>query len=439
MDIEVLISFILSLAIGTLLGLEREIHIQKEKRKSFGGIRTFMLISILGFLITHISINILNSLTAFLIGFLVVSILIISNYVVLLFKREKIGATTEVASILVFILTAIVTMEETRNLRLISIIFAIVIAFILALKENLHKFARNIKKEEIYAAIKMSAISALILPLLPNKKYSLADIPVLSKILLATNSYDFFAQINVFNPFKIWLFVVLIAGISFISYISLKVLDDKRGIKLIGFFGGMVSSTAVTVSLAERGKDKKIVWPFVLGILLASSIMFIRILIEISIISTELVRKMFLPLTLMATTSFLLVFFLKREETTEKNLKLKNPFALAPALKFGLFFIFILFFSKLLYIYLGDKGIFLSAFISGFADTDAITLSLSTLVFLNELNVTTASWALFLAIISNTLTKIAICFWFGNREIAKRIGFMLFLTSLAGLLSLLFL
>jgi len=422
MEFDLLINFFLAAGIGAIIGLEREIVHQKRNVHDFAGMRTFILIAIFGFMIAHITINIFNSVAAFIVGFAVLSLFIVAAYSILAMKTGRPGATTEIAAIITFFLAVIVTLDVTQKLRLTAIIITIVVASLLALKERLHKFARDIHMSEVYATIKMAAVSVLILPLLPNKNYTLLDIPYLRELILTSPKIsEIVQQMDVFNPFKIWLFVVLITGLSFIGYILIKTVGVNKGIGITSLLGGIVSSTAVTISLSEKSKNKKIFAPFVFGIVLASSVMFARVLILVAAVNSRLLSFIILPLGAMALTGLLASFIITKtmkEESKEKT-EFKTPFAIGPGLKFGVFFVFILALSKLLYILIGDKGVYLAGLVSGLADVDAITITLSSWASSGTLAERIAVIGIILAVSANTVVKATLTFLTGNRKVAK--------------------
>jgi len=285
---ELIINFIVAICIGAVMGLEREIAHQKQKINDFGGVRTFILIAIFGFALGYFSIKVLNSLAIFIIGFSCFMLLIVSAYIIIGMKTGRIGAASEITATIVFILCSIIAISIENKFRLAAIIITMIVASILALKDKLHKFAKHIKMSEVYAAIKMGIISAIILPFLPNKNYTLLDIPLINSLISSPKTIEFLSQIDAFNPFKIWLMVVFISGLSFLGYILVKSIGINKGIGVTSFLGGLVSSTAVTASLSEKSKEKKIIKPFAFGIVLASSIMFIRVIIEIAVVNKNL-------------------------------------------------------------------------------------------------------------------------------------------------------
>lgn len=437
MEIGVIINFILALSIGAIIGIEREITFQRENRKGLAGIRTFMLTAIFGFVSTYISINILNSTTVLIVSFISFILIIVSSYTLSAFKTKKIGATTEVAAVLTYLLSVIVSLNTLNDVKFLAVVIAVIVASLLALKERLHSFAKNIKTKEVYATIKFAIISIVLLPFLPNKSYSLIEIPIINDLISAfPRIYSIAQQLNVFNPFQIWLMVVFISGLSFVGYILIKLFGAHKGIGITGLLGGMVSSTAVTVSLSQKSREKRIFKTLASGIILASSIMFIRVLIEISVINRSLIKFLILPLGAMFLTGLISVFILyktKNEKSAERKVELKNPFELGPALKFGLFFVFILFISKLLFIFLGNQGIYLASLISGLADVDAITLTVSSLASAGVLSTKTAVLGITLAVSANTFVKGMITYFMGEKKLARLVMIIFAIILLVGI------
>ncbi len=443
MEYEVIINFLLAAGIGAVIGIERERVDQKNKITGFAGIRTFILISIFSFLLAHIAINVLNSTAIFLVGFVMFMIFVAIAYAILAVKTKRVGATTPIATIIVFMLSAIVSIDATQNLRLTAIIIAVIVAALLALKENLHNFAKNIKTKEMFAAIEFAIISAVILPILPNKAYSPLEIPVVRDIISAFPKIIPIAeQIDVLNPFKIWMVVVLISGLGFAGYILTRIFGEKKGIGLSGFLGGLVSSTAVTVSLSQKSRETKIFRTLAFGIILASSVMFLRVLIVVSAVNTSLLKLVIVPIGAMALTGFIAALIISKSRDKkgreEHNLALQNPFSLKPALKFGIFFMFILLVSKILYILFGNSGIYAASLLSGLADVDAITVTASGLAASKTISSQAAALAITLAVSANTLVKAAITQVMGEKKLAKII-LVVFAIVLAVGLSLAFL
>jgi uncharacterized membrane protein (DUF4010 family) len=282
----------------------------------------------------------------------------------------------------------------------------------------LHKFAEKISPKEMASTLKFAVIAFVILPFLPNKGYG---------------------PLEIFNPFIIWLMVVFISGISFFGYVLMKWFGE-RGITLAGILGGLVSSTAVTMSFAARSKREKSSYKaLAVGVMLANGVMFIRILIEVFVLNGELFISMLLPLLVLALITVAFSYFIWRKAKEIKGkIDLGSPFTLGPALKFGIFFALILALVKVADVYFSSKGVYLVSFLSGFADVDAITVSLSQLAK-GSLLLKTARKGIILAALTNVAVKGGIAWWFGGRKFGRIILSLFLILIVTGLLMVIFL
>ena len=376
----------ISLLLGALVGLERERSLENS-HKLFAGIRTYPLIGLFGFiaaLLAHVvSVWLLVALSF---GFFA---LVIVSYV---FEAREgyFGATSEISAMLIFLLGVLVYNE----LYAIAIGTSVVIALILSLKDALRGMITKVQEEDIFATLKFAIITAIILPVLPNQTMG---------------------PLDVLNPRQIWYMVVLIAGISFLGYILVKILGSKKGISLTGLLGGLVSSTAVTLSFSQKSKTvPDLSRTFASAIVLACSIMFPRILVEIAVVNQSLLRFIWpylLILTLTGVGASLLLLFGSKKQATS-SVDLHNPFELMSAIKFGAIFAIILFASKAAQIYLGNSGVFLAAAAAGTTDVDAITLSMANLAK-STVSEATAATAIIIAITVNTIVKASIAISLG--------------------------
>jgi uncharacterized membrane protein (DUF4010 family) len=238
--------------------------------------------------------------------------------------------------------------------------------------------------------LKFAVITAIVLPMLPNETFGPTPF-------------------NVLNPYKIWLMVVLISGISFLGYMLIKVVGPRQGIGLTGLLGGLVSSTAVTLSFAQRSQsDEELARPFAVAIMVAWTVMFARVVIEVAAINAVLLERLWLPIVAAGSAGlvYCAYLFLSQRVDDQEELTFSNPFELRPAIKFGLLYATILLFSKAAQVGLGDTGVYISSVVSGMADVDAITLSMAELSRAGgSVEVHTASRAIVLAAMSNTIVK----------------------------------
>ena len=206
--------------------------------------------------------------------------------------------------------------------------------------------------------MKFAVITAIVFPVLPNRSFGMAPF-------------------DIFNPLKLWLFVVFISGIGFVGYVLIKVAGSKKGIGLTGFLGGLTSSTAVTVSLTQRSHaNAELSRSFALAITIAWTVMFVRVLAVVAVLNVALVKPILLPLCASIVAGLAYCFYLHRTqkaESREHEVAFVNPFELGLAVKFGLLFALVLLFSRTMQLYFGASGIYLSSFLSGMADVDAIS------------------------------------------------------------------
>lgn len=410
MDLFLILKFLIALAIGALIGTERE---RKQfKRVEFAGIRTFTLIALLGVISAYISVFYPYFI---ILSFLGLILMVALSYYQSSMDGGDIGITTEIVALLTFILGALCFTDDGL---LIAPIIAIIITVLLASKSYLHHFIRRISEKELINTLKFLIIAFVILPLLPNQTMG---------------------PLEVFNPYQIWLIVVFISAISYTGYVAIRLIGPERGLSLTGIIGGLVSSTAVTTAMAARVKETELLIQIaVFATVIASSMMFIRILFEVLVINTSLFWLLILPMLSMGVTGVFLAYIIwkiTREKDIDTDIKLKNPFSLKPALIFGLLFIAILFLSKIADIYFGSAGIYVTSLISGVADVDAITISMA-LLAKGTVSQEVAVNAITLAAISNTMVKFLIALFFGSRKFGKLIGIIFAVIIIIGLITI---
>ncbi|MFA5792847.1 MAG: MgtC/SapB family protein [Candidatus Gracilibacteria bacterium] len=406
----------LALLMGSLIGLERERNHNEINQHEFGGIRTMALVSILGYLAYSLFFSSTLLFAVLTGGYL---LLLIASYIVSSYQNRNSGATTEIAGFFAYLIGILIAMGSTLYAAVITLFVVMILYF----KEPLHQFAHRIGKNELYDTIKFIAVVFVVLPLLPDKTYG---------------------PLNILNPHEIWLIVALISAMSFASYVAIKLIGPRKGIGLGGFFGGFISSTAIAVSFSSLSKKStKIANSFVLGIIIASSAMFLRVLTTVTVLNQNLLKFLLAPLLAMAGTGalFCIYFWLKKHKQktgliSPDELHLKSPFVLKSAIQFGLLFSAMLFISKFASTYFGDQGIYLTAFFSGIVDVDAITVSMTNLSGSGAIANITASFAIIMVVIVNTLSKAGIVMIFASKEVKKSTVFALTVIAMVGIGSL---
>ncbi|MDD2780362.1 MgtC/SapB family protein [Sulfuricurvum sp.] len=381
---------ILSLVLGFLIGLQREMHIiYSNKTRDFGGARTFSMISLFGFLSAWFSTFFPYF---FLIATVVMGSLLIAAYIINSLSVSEKGATTEFAALVTFVIGGILTATPP----IFAVFTTIIVLFILNIKESVQEYEQTITKKDLSAAILFMIMTFVILPILPDRAID---------------------PMGLINLYRIWIMVVLVAGISFFGYIAIRILGSTHGIGVAGLFGGLVSSTAVAMSMARRVHENGFLAKnLALGITLASSMMLIRAGIEMSVINPTLTKMFILPIIVGSITGYLYIgylYFTSKRENIPQNIEFKNPFDLKEALLMGLVFGATLALIELSNRYIGDMGVYAVALVSGIADVDAIILSLSSHAK-NGLNPITAHNAILIAIISNSVAKAALVLFLGK-------------------------
>lgn len=378
---DISLSLLVALSIGLLTGIERGWSERDEKEGDrMAGIRTFSVVGLLGGVWGLLALEIDEWVVAA--AFLAVTAMIISAHIMDVKRDEDVGATTAFTLMLVFALSA----WSVFGYELPALGATVIVTLLLGYKPTLHRWLRNINRKEIYAWTKLLVISIVLLPLLPNKGYGPWD---------------------AFNPYWVWWMIVLISGLSFLGYVAISVTGKNLGTLLTSFAGGLASSTAVTISLAQFAKKSKTTFIFMAGVLLASSIMFIRVLIEVSVVNYQLLNQLWLPISLMFAGLIIAGLWLWRFKIyTEESspIKLKNPFQLKTAIQFGILLGAILVLSEGMQEWFGDQGVYALSVVSGLMDVDAITLSLSKMSA-DDLQEEVAVMGIILASITNTLVK----------------------------------
>jgi uncharacterized membrane protein (DUF4010 family) len=373
-----------ALAIGILVGLQREYAHYDPAREALAGVRTFALMALLGCSAALVS-DTLQSPWVFISILFVLGLLVTAGYVALA-RQGGIGLTTEVAALLTAIAGALCYWDYLPLAAAIGVTTTV----LLSLKLEMKSFVRRITAEDVRATLQFAVIAAIVLPVLPNRSLAAAPLDVL-------------------NPYRIWLMVVFISGISFLGYVLIKVAGPRQGIGLAGLLGGLVSSTAVTLSFSQRSKGRpELAKPLALGITVAWTIMFARVLVAVAVLNRPLLQVLWMPMAAAAVVglAYCLFLLLFRRSTEEAAVDFSNPFELGPALKFGLLYAAILVLSRAAQMYLGSAGIYLSSLVSGLADMDAITLSMAQLSGASgSVELSTASRAIVLAAMSNTTVK----------------------------------
>lgn len=383
-----------ALAIGLLIGTQREFQFRKEAGGAettggpIAGIRTYPLVALGG------------GLAALLSGLhgsgivLAVVLLVVGAMAVVAYRTASaqgdLGLTTEIAIVVTALAGAVCVTGPLE----VAAGAGVAMAVLLELKPQTRRFVRALDADDISAALKFAAVTALVLPILPDETYGPPPFDVVS-------------------PFKVWLMVVFISGISFLGYVLVQVVGPKRGVGITGIVGGLASSTAVTLSFAERSRDQaRLAAALALGVILAWTVMFARVLVEAGAVNPALLAEVWPAIAAGGAAGLLyagVLWWRSRGDDAAPEAghrPFTNPFELTSALAFGALYAVILVGSKAAEMYLGTTGLYASAVASGLADVDAVTLTMAELSRPGgSLSVETAAHAVVLAAASNTVVK----------------------------------
>lgn len=401
-ELTLLQNFAYALAIGALVGIEREKH-KVSNISSFGGLRTFMLLALLG------AVGVWLGLELQLPWLELVALGVVAALVVAAYHRKQSdeaqipGLTTELSALLVFLLGGAVMHGHAG----IAVAVAIMTSAILAFKQPLHGLVAKIGNDDLYAGLKLLIASFVVLPLLPDH---------------ALDPWQ------AFNPYKIWLLVILISMLSLVGYVATRLLGPARGTAVAGLAGGLVSSTAVSLSFARLSRQQQAGEnqddALACGILLAWTVMSLRVLLMVGIVCLPLLTPLWPAISAMALVTLILAaFFYRRAPLLQANsaTSITNPFSLWAASQFGLMFALVLLVVKLTEHFAPAEGLYLVSAIAGTTDVDAITLSMAQYAQ-QAGREQLAATALVIAVVSNTLVKTALVCVVGSAGLRLRLS-----------------
>jgi uncharacterized membrane protein (DUF4010 family) len=390
--------FALAVGLGLLVGIQRESTYDEPEGKLFAGVRTFPLYSLAGYVLALTSAQ-LESGLPFLAGLIAMGALLVLAYhadVII----GKPGMTTEMSAIISYGLGGMCYW----GLEALAAAIGVAVVALLSFKPQFRRFAHAVTREDMYATVQFAVISVIVLPLLPNESYGPPPF-------------------DIFNPYSIWLMVVFISGVSFLGYILIKIVGARRGIGLTGLLGGFASSTAVTLSFAQRSREsEELARPFALAILVAWAVMFVRVLIIVFTLAPELARRLVIPLVSAAVVGAIYAgyLYLVQRSGERDTIEFSNPFELGPAIRFGAIYAVVLLVSRAAQVYFGDLGVYISSFASGLADVDAIALSMVDLTQgASGLDPVVATRAIVIAAMANTLFKGAFALVSGSPRLRR--------------------
>ena len=407
-----ILKIVLVLFLSFLIGLEREEHKVEVGSYSFGGVRTFPLIGLIGYSIALLSGTQLLPLT---VGFLVIAGFLLLSYWHKLSCEKAAGVTTEMSGLTTFLVGALVYYGHYS----IATTLSVASLLLLDLKAALEKLAARIAPQEILTFAKFLLLSGVILPALPNQEFS---------------------QFHI-NLFKTWLVVVAVSGISYGSYVLQKLTKGRGGVVSAALLGGAYSSTITTVVMARRAAREQHPHLFAGGILIASGVMYLRLAALLALFNRQLMSLLALSFLALAGLAVGVGWLWTRRADTSaqavpREFEPKNPLELLAAFVFALLFLAMLIATQLAVTYLGRAGVNTLAVIMGVTDVDPFIMGMTQAAgTLTPLKVAAA--AVLIAAASNNLVKGIYAYSLADRKTGMQS--LLFMTTLAavGLIPLL--
>lgn len=410
MDLDVAGNFLVALLIGALVGIEREKKKDEESGRTFGGIRTYTLIALVGaasaWLGELMSMPWILAVTVALVGATVLaSYLLLNRALAAAGKEGAPGLTSEIAAVAVCLLGAMVVVGD----RAIAVALGVVTSAVLAYKQPLHGWVAKVGADDLFAAIKLLVASFIVLPLLPDETVD---------------------PWGALNPYKLWMLVILISALSLVGYAAMRWLGTAHGTAITGLAGGLVSSTATTLSFARQSRqagegDTAMAHALATGVLLSWWVMVVRVGVLVAIVHRALLSQVWMPLAAMAVVAALLVAWHYRAGLTHRQEHdsappLRNPFSLASAIRFGALFAVVLLMVKIAQQQAPGWVIGVAA-LAGSVDIDAITLSLAGDARGGD-GAGRVPLALAAAVLSNTLVKCGLVLGLGGGALRRHVA-----------------
>jgi uncharacterized membrane protein (DUF4010 family) len=407
------IKILLVLFLSFLIGFEREEHraVEPPGRLYFGGVRTFPLIGLIGYAMALLAGS---QMMPVVVGFAVVAAFFALSYQNKLRTQGIAGVTTEMSGLITYLVGALVSHGEFW----IATTLAILSVLLLELKEMLEGFSERVPGPEIFAFTKFLLLTAVILPIVPNQTFGPFG----------------------FNPFKAWLIVVAASSISYGSYLLQKLEKGHGALWVSAVLGGLYSSTATTVVLAKRARQQGAPHLYSGSILMASGVMYLRLLVLVGLFNRPLMKQLlasFLPAGGVALLAGWLWSRLSDAggKHDEKDAAVKNPLELSAAFLFALVFVVVLAATHYATVYLGRRGVYGLAVLTGVSDIDPFVLGLTQSV---GTPLGLAAGGIMIAAASNNVMKGAYAIGFADRKTGTQALALLLAVSFLGLLPLFF-
>ncbi|MBW8365096.1 MAG: MgtC/SapB family protein [Rhizobium sp.] len=384
--------YVVALAIGLLMGLERE-----RNPAAKAGLRTFALTALLGVLAAHLATT-LGELWLIAVGLFLVGAMMIAAYLQSPPQDGDPGTTTVAALMLCYGLGVMVWHDEIQ----LAVMLGIVSTMLLYFKPELRGWSQRMSRHDLLSVLQFSVLALIILPLVPNRNYG---------------------PYGALNPYQIWWMVVLIAGVGLAGYAALRLAGQERGAVMLGLLGGLVSSTATTLAFSRHARASRDMMPIaVIVIVLANLVVEVRLGVLAAVLAPGVLPQL-LPVLIggLAIGGLGAIYGVRRlhPQGEMPALAMANPTELRTALGFGLMYAIVLLAAAWLSDWLGTRGLYAVALVSGLTDVDAITLSSLRLYNLDKLPVAGVVNVVTLATLANLAFKSLLTLVIGGWQMAR--------------------
>ena len=382
-----------ALAIGLLIGAERERRKGEGPQRSPAGLRTFALASLLGGVSVVLGGNLLLAVTAAMIAaFCAVAYL----------RTHELdpGLTSEIALVLTVLLGGL---SQTQTATASAL--AVVVTVLLAARSRLHYFVRSIiSEQELTDALIFAAATLVVLPLMPNR---------------------YLGPFGAINPRIIWKIVILMMSISAAGYIAVRWLGPRFGLPIAGLASGFVSSTATIGAMGARAlQEPALARPAVAGAVLSTVATILQMTVVLAATSRATLYQMRYPLIASGVAALVygsVLTMMSVREDVQPTAQKGRAFSLKSAVFFAGMIAVMLFLSAALNAWLGKAGVLAAAAVAGFADTHSAAVSVASLVAASKFTARDAVLPILAGLTTNTISKAAVAISTGGRHYATQI------------------
>ncbi|MCA1796652.1 MAG: MgtC/SapB family protein [Geobacteraceae bacterium] len=388
---QILEFYLLSALLGALMGLERE-----RKSTKIAGLRTFMLVTLFGCLCAHLS-EVGGSTWLIPAGIGAVTLQSAIMQMQRVREDESLGLTTAVALVIAYGIGVLVALGMTEAAVALSLITTAILYF----KPQMHAFSRRLSAPDIHAILQFVLIAFVILPILPDRGYG---------------------PYKALNPYNIWLMVVMISALNLTGYVTVKFIGRRWSGPVLGLLGGLVSSTATTLSFSRHArKHPGFSLTAAIVVSLASAVVLLRMAVLIGVVHYPLLYNLAWPFAAMFVCALIPITVAWKKSVDEQAPlpETKNPAELKQALLFGFLYAVVLLAVSAGKDIWGDSGVYAVSFLSGLTDVDAITLSNAHLVDTGTLEAGRAGVSILIAFAANMAFKLAMVAVVGTHQMLR--------------------